>query len=146
MLAIFAGRLLNDRSPLIYEDGIQRRDFVHVTDVADACALSLERPEADGQVLNIGSGQSVTVQEVAERLAEVTGRDHIAPEITGKYRVGDIRHCYSDITRARETIGYEPQVTLEEGMQELAEWLEGQAAEDRSEDAGRELAARGLTL
>ncbi len=146
VLAIFAGRLLNDRSPLIYEDGIQRRDFVHVTDVADACALSLERPEADGQVLNVGSGQSVTVQEVAERLAEVTGREHIAPEITGKYRVGDIRHCSSDITRARRTIGYEPQVSLEQGMRELAEWLEGQTADDQSEAAGRELAARGLTL
>ena len=145
VLAIFAGRLLNDRAPLIYEDGEQRRDFVSVHDVAGACALALERAEADGVVLNIGSGRSVTVCEVAERLAEVTGRA-IEPEITGKYRVGDIRHCYADIGLAAETIGYEPGVTLEQGMLELAEWLEGQAADDRSDDAGRELAARGLTL
>jgi dTDP-L-rhamnose 4-epimerase len=146
VLAIFAGRLLNDRSPLIYEDGVQRRDFVSVHDVARACALALERPEADGTVLNVGSGQSVTVQEVAQRLARVVGREHIEPEITVKYRVGDIRHCYADITRARETIGYEPEVTLEQGMEELAEWLEGQTADDQAEAAGRELAARGLTL
>ena len=146
VLAIFAGRLLNDRAPLIYEDGVQRRDFVSVHDVARACALALERSEGDGSVLNIGSGESVTVQEVARRLAAVVGREHIEPEVTGKYRVGDIRHCYSDITRARETIGFEPQVTLDQGMQELAEWLEGRTADDRHEDAGRELAARGLTL
>jgi len=146
VLAIFAGRLLNDRPPLIYEDGVQRRDFVSVHDVARACALALERPDADGTVLNVGSGQSVTVREVAERLAAVIGREDIEPEITGKYRVGDIRHCYADITRARETLGYEPQVSLEQGMEELAGWLQGQAAEDRSESAGRELAARGLTL
>ncbi|HEV2062205.1 MAG TPA: NAD-dependent epimerase/dehydratase family protein [Solirubrobacteraceae bacterium] len=146
VLAIFAGRLLNDRPPLIYEDGVQRRDFVSVHDVARACALALERPEADGTVLNIGSGQSVTVQDVARRLAAVVGREHIEPEVTGKYRVGDIRHCYADITRARETIGYQPEVSLEQGMQELAEWLEGQSADDRHDAAGRELAARGLTL
>jgi len=146
VLAIFAGRLLNDRPPLIYEDGDQRRDFVSVHDVARACALALERPEADGSVLNVGSGHSVTVSEVAQRLAAVTGREHVEPEITGKYRVGDIRHCYADITRARETIGYEPEVSLERGMHELAEWLEGQAADDHSEAAGRELASRGLTL
>jgi dTDP-L-rhamnose 4-epimerase len=146
VLAIFAGRLLNDNPPLIYEDGVQRRDFVSVHDVARACALALERPEADGAVLNIGSGQSFTVQEVAQRLAAVVGREHIEPEITGKYRVGDIRHCYSDIARARETLGYEPQVTLDRGMEELAEWLEGQTADDRFAAAGRELASRGLTL
>jgi dTDP-L-rhamnose 4-epimerase len=146
VLAIFAGRLLNDRPPLVYEDGLQRRDFVSVHDVARACALALERSEGDGAVLNVGSGQSVTIREVAERLAAVVGREDVAPELTGKYRVGDIRHCYADIARARETIGYEPQVTLEQGMEELAEWLEGQTADDRADAAGRELAARGLTL
>src|SRR3712207_1608942 len=100
------------------------------------------REDAAGAILNVGSGQSITVGEVAQRLAAVTGREDVEPEITGKYRVGDIRHCYADIDRARETIGYTPQVTLEEGMRELAEWLEGQAAEDRSDAAGRELAAR----
>jgi dTDP-L-rhamnose 4-epimerase len=146
VLAIFAGRLLNARPPMIFEDGNQRRDFVSVHDVVRACTLALERPEADGLTLNVGSGQSVTIDEVARRLAAVMGQDGIEPILTGKYRVGDIRHCFADISLARRTLGYEPQVELEQGMAELAEWLEGQHSEDRVEAAASELAARGLTL
>ena len=145
VLAIFAGRLLNGRPPLIFEDGQQRRDFVSVHDVARACRLALE--QADGRrVLNVGSGESVTVAGIAARLARVMGRDDIEAEITGKYRVGDIRHCFADIEAARDAIGFMPRVTLDDGMTELAEWLEGQVAEDRVEHAARELAARGLTV
>jgi dTDP-L-rhamnose 4-epimerase len=144
VLAIFGGRLLNGRAPLIFEDGEQRRDFVSVHDIARACALALERDEAAGLAVNVGSGESVTVREIARRLAQVTGRDDLVAEITGKYRVGDIRHCFADISLAREALGYEPQVALDEGMAELAEWLEDQTAEDRVESAHGELAARGL--
>ena len=146
MLAIFASRLLNDRPPLVFEDGEQRRDFVSVADVAQACALALERDDADGMALNVGSGESVTVCEIAQRLARVIGKEDIEPAITGKYRFGDIRHCFADIGLARRTLGFEPRVSLDDGMAELAEWLEGQAAEDRAEDAASELATRGLTL
>jgi dTDP-L-rhamnose 4-epimerase len=146
VLAIFGGRLLNGKAPLIFEDGEQRRDFVSVHDVARACALALRRDEAAGRTINVGSGESVTVREIAERLGRVTGRDDILPEVTGKYRVGDIRHCFADISLAREVLGYEPQIALDDGMSELAEWLEGQTAEDRVDSAHGELAARGLTL
>ena len=146
VLAIFASRLLNGRSPLVFEDGAQRRDFVSVHDVARACALALERPGADGRAVNIGSGESVSVREIAERLARVTGKEHIEPEITGKYRVGDIRHCFADISLAERLLGFRPSISLEDGLAELAEWLEDQAADDRAEDAAAELAARGLTL
>jgi dTDP-L-rhamnose 4-epimerase len=146
VLAIFAGRLLNGRSPLIFEDGEQRRDFVSIHDIARACALALDSERAAGEVVNVGSGEVVTVNEVARRLAEVSGRGEIEPEVTGKYRVGDIRHCFADISRARELLGYEPRVDLDTGMAELAEWLEGQTAEDQVESAHDELAARGLTL
>jgi dTDP-L-rhamnose 4-epimerase len=146
VLAIFGGRLLNGRPPLIFEDGEQRRDFVSVHDVARACALALEREEAAGRAINVGSGESVTVREIAARLARVTGREDLEAEVTGKYRVGDIRHCFADISLAREVLGYEPQVAMDGGMAELAEWLEGQTAEDRVESAHGELAARGLTL
>jgi dTDP-L-rhamnose 4-epimerase len=146
VLAIFASRLLNGRSPLVFEDGAQRRDFVSVHDVARACALALERDGADGRAVNIGSGESVSVREIAERLARVTGKDHIEPEITGKYRVGDIRHCFADIALAERILDFRPSVPLEEGLAELAEWLEDQVADDRAEDAAAELAARGLTL
>ena len=145
VLAIFASRLLNDRPPLVFEDGGQRRDFVSVFDVARACRLALERPEAAGRVINVGSGESVTVLEIGSRLAALLDREWIEPELTGKFRAGDIRHCFADISLAREVLGFEPEVTLEAGMAELTEWLEGQVAVDHVEAASRELAARGLT-
>jgi dTDP-L-rhamnose 4-epimerase len=146
VLAIFASRLLNDQPPLIFEDGDQRRDFVSVHDVADACVLALESPKAVGRALNIGSGRSSSVIEIAEALARVVGKPGLKPQITGKYRVGDIRHCFADISLARECLGYRPGIALEEGLVELAAWLKGQVAVDRVESATRELAARGLTL
>ena len=144
VLAIFAARLLNRRPPMIFEDGEQRRDFVAVSDVARACRLALTTDAAAGHVLNIGSGSSSTVIEIAEQLAKVTGNTGVEPEITGKYRVGDIRHCFADISLAREILGFEPEVTLEDGMAALAEWLEGQVAVDRVDDATKELSSRGL--
>jgi dTDP-L-rhamnose 4-epimerase len=146
VLAIFASRLLNGNSPLIYEDGLQQRDFVHVKDVAQACRLALEVPEAAGRVFNVGSGQAFTVREVAERMGRALNKPHIRAEITGKYRVGDIRHCFADISLARKVLGYEPKHTLEDGLVELAEWLEGQVADDRVAKARAELDARGLAL
>src|SRR3954465_6786362 len=145
VLAIFASRLLNGRPPLVFEDGLQRRDFVSVHDVASACELALTRDGADGLAVNIGSGRSVTVCEIAEKLAETLDKD-LEPEISGSYRFGDIRHCFADISLARETLGYEPQQELEEGMRELAAWLEGQGAHDRVDAATEELRSRGLTL
>ncbi len=146
VLAIFASRLLNGNRPAVFEDGLQRRDFVSVYDIATACCLALDRSETAGQVYNIGSGRSYTIREIAERLARVTGREYLEPEITGKYRVGDIRHCFADISQARSALGYEPGVRLEDGLVELAAWLEGQVATDRVEEASAELAARGLTV
>jgi len=147
VLAIFAGRLLNARAPLIYEDGRQRRDFVSVYDVARACRLSLEHPgSCEGRILNVGSGESGSVLEIADELARVMDREDIAAQVTGKYRVGDIRNCFADIARASEAIGYRPQVGRADGMAELAGWLAGEVATDRVDDAAAELAARGLTV
>jgi dTDP-L-rhamnose 4-epimerase len=146
VLAIFASRYLNGRPPLVNEDGRQRRDFVSVRDVARACRLALEEPAAAGEVFNVGSGRSFSVLEVAERLAEAVGREDVEPEVTQRYRVGDIRHCFADIGKARRLLGYEPEVTFEEGLVELAEWLEGQIAQDRVAEASAELSARGLSL
>jgi dTDP-L-rhamnose 4-epimerase len=145
VLAIFASRLLNDRPPLIFEDGLQRRDFVSVYDVVQACRLAMECPAAVDGAFNIGSGQDCTVREIADLMAAVLGKA-IPPDVCGKYRVGDIRHCFADITRARQVLGYEPTVTLQDGLTELAEWLSDQTAHDRVADASRELAARGLTV
>jgi len=146
VIAIFAARLLNRRPPLIFEDGEQRRDFVSVRDVASACRLALERPDVRSAVINVGSGTSVSVQEIARRLARIMGRPEIEPEITGEYRVGDIRNCFADIATARRLLGFAPAVDLEDGLAELAEWLEGQAVEERVDQARGELRSRGLTV
>jgi dTDP-L-rhamnose 4-epimerase len=144
VLAIFASRLLNNRRPPVYEDGGQRRDFVNVADVARACRLALERDGANGRAVNIGSGRSASVLEIADQLARVLGKE-IEPELAGKFRAGDIRHCFADVTLAREALGFEAEVALEDGMAELAAWLEGQVATDRFEEAAAELTERGLT-
>jgi dTDP-L-rhamnose 4-epimerase len=145
VLAIFASRLLNGRAPLIFEDGLQRRDFVSVYDIAQACVLALDARAAAGRALNIGSGRASTVRDIAAMVAGILGKP-IEPEICGKYRVGDIRHCFADISEAGRVLGYEPRVALEDGLVELAAWLQDQAAEDRVAEASRALADRGLTV
>ena len=146
VLSNFASRVLNGRAPLIFEDGLQKRDFVSVYDVARACRMALEKPEAAGCALNISSGVAMTVLECAQRTVRALGRRDIEPEVTGKYRAGDIRHCFADIGRARRVLGWEPQVRLEQGLEDLAAWLEEQTAEDRVVEARAELAARGLMV
>jgi dTDP-L-rhamnose 4-epimerase len=146
VLAIFASRLLNGKPPVIFEDGLQQRDFVSVYDVARACRLALESPGAPGRVFNVGSGHRYTIRTVAQRMAQALGKEHIQPEINGKYRVGDIRHCFADVTLAREVLGYKARVSLEEGLVDLAGWLGKQTASDRVAQASEELAARGLVV
>lgn len=146
VLAIFASRLLNGNPPMIFEDGLQRRDFVHVADVARACHLALNAKDAAGHVFNVGSGESYSVVEVAEQLAASLGKSRIAPTLTKKFRVGDIRHCFADIGKAQRLLGYRPETSLADGMVELAAWLDGQIAVDRVDQASRELAARGLAV
>lgn len=146
VLAIFSSRFLNNKAPVIFEDGQQRRDFVSVHDIAQACLLALEKDQASGKVFNVGSGQDYSVSEIARKVGEVLHKDDIAPQITGEYRVGDIRHCFADIGKARDLLGYKPQVTLDDGLAELAEWLKGQQADDRVDVMRNELSRRGLSL
>jgi len=143
VLAIFASRLSNGQRPLVFEDGEQKRDFVHVEDVARAFLLALDAPSAAGGVFNIGSGEVRSVNEVASLLAEAMGCD-IAPEITGKGRAGDIRHCIPDITKAQTVLGYLPRADFSERLAELAEWVSRQEAQDRVQQARSELELRGL--
>jgi dTDP-L-rhamnose 4-epimerase len=144
VLAIFASRIANGQRPLVFEDGQQRRDFVHVDDVVEAFALALETPAADGGVFNIGSGEDRTIAEVALLQAAAMGRPDLKAEIVGKARAGDIRHNIPDISRARKVLGYAPRKEFADGLVELAEWVAHQNPEDRVEDARRELEMRGL--
>ncbi len=143
VMAIFSARLLHGRAPLVFEDGLQTRDFVHVSDVVQANLLALEREEAAGRVYNVGTGRATSILHVAEELGRQL--DVAAPpDVPGRYRAGDVRHCIADVTRIRSELGYEPRVPLEAGLKELLEWLRTQRAEDRVEQATRELAERGL--
>jgi len=144
VLAIFASRLLNGKAPAVFEDGRQRRDFVHVEDVAEAFAIALEHPRAAGEVFNIGSGAERSVTEVAELLAAAMARPDLKPEIIGKSRKGDIRHCFADTTKARQELGFEATRDFSTGLAELADWVADQEAVDRVSDARRELETRGL--
>ncbi len=144
VLAIFASRLLNGERPMIFEDGQQRRDFVHVRDVARAFAEALTLPQAAGGTFNIGSGQDRSVVEVAEALARAMGKNAVEPEILGKARIGDIRHCFCDTMLAGERLGFRATQDFEGGLAELAEWVQRQTAEDRMHQARTELEARGL--
>jgi dTDP-L-rhamnose 4-epimerase len=146
VLSNFASRVLNGNPPLIFEDGLQKRDFVSVYDVARAVRLAIETPAAAGGAYNISSGQPMTVKECAERTVRALGRPDIEPQITGKWRAGDIRHCFADISLAKQVLGWAPQVTLEQGLEDLTNWLTGQTAVDRGLEARAELAARGLIV
>jgi dTDP-L-rhamnose 4-epimerase len=148
VLAIFASRLLNGNRPLVFEDGKQQRDFVSVHDVARACRLAMETDSAVGMVLNIGSGTPRSVLEIARAMAEALNLPQVLPDVTGRYRMGDVRHCFADITLARRVLGYEPQVAFEQALADLSRWLKGQVgiAKDRAAEARAELEARGLTL
>ena len=144
VLAIFASRLLNGQPPMIFEDGEQRRDFVHVKDVARAFADALVLPEAAGGTFNVGSGQDRSVRQVADELARAMGKNSIQAEIVGKARTGDIRHCFCDTRLARQKLGFEAREDFAERIAELAEWVAGQTAEDRVSRARSELEERGL--
>jgi dTDP-L-rhamnose 4-epimerase len=145
-MAIFAARLLHDQRPLIYEDGNQLRDFVHISDVIQACRLALEVPEAAGKVFNIASGNSYPIREIAERMAHSLGKQEIRPEMTHQYRVGDIRHCFADISLAQRILGYSPKITLEQGLQDLSEWIRRKRSVDKTIQAYEELTSKGLAL
>ena len=141
--AIFASRLMNGNSPIIFEDGLQMRDFVSVRDIVQANLLAMDSSAADGMALNVGSGQSVTLREVAAELGRALGVS-VPFEPTGKYRAGDIRHCFGDISAVSRLLGYRPRVRLKQGIQELVQWLKSQEANDRVEEAMERLNLHGL--
>jgi dTDP-L-rhamnose 4-epimerase len=143
-VAIFSSRLLNENRPVIFEDGLQSRDFVHVSDIVQANLLAMESDRADYQVFNVGTGRALSILDVAHALSSALDVE-IEPQVVGKFRAGDIRHCYADISKAQRLLGYTPQVTFEYGIADLVNWLSTQESTDRVEQATRELEERGLT-
>jgi dTDP-L-rhamnose 4-epimerase len=141
--AIFLSRIKNGNPPLIYEDGLQTRDFIHVKDVVRANILAMESDTANGHVYNVGTGIPTPIKTVAELAAKLLGTT-IQPHITGQFRKGDIRHCFADITAIQHDLGFTPGISLEQGMAQLVEWSRSEVAVDHVDQATRDLTSRGL--
>jgi dTDP-L-rhamnose 4-epimerase len=142
--AIFSSRLLSQRRPLVFEDGLQSRDFVHVSDIAQALLLAVRSQGVQGEVFNVGTGRPITIMDMATALAEEIGTS-LEPEIVGRYRAGDIRHCYADIRKIRAQLGYTPVVEFRQGVRDLISSVRTETVVDKVETAYRELADRGLS-
>jgi len=142
--AIFMSRIKNNNPPIVFEDGNQSRDFVSVHDIAQANLLAMKSKAADYEVLNVGSGSQVTILQVAETIAKLYNSD-VKPKITGQFRKGDVRHCFADISKIKDKLGYNSKVAFEQGMKELNEWSKTQEAVDESDKATQELRDKGLT-
>jgi len=142
--AIFLSRIKNNNPPVIYEDGLQTRDFIWVEDIADACILSMEREEANYRVFNVGSGKPVSIAGIAELLIRLLAVKGIKPDITFGFRKGDVRHCYADTSRIKNALGFTPKVPFEEGMKKLIRWSKTARSEDKFARASAELKKRGL--
>ena len=130
--------------PLIYEDGNQRRDFIHVKDLVRGKLLLLDEPKADYDIFNIGTGIPSSILELAETLIELCGKS-FSPDVIYKFRNGDIRDCYADISKISE-LGFEPEFSLKEGLKDLIAWSDGQESTSNVKDAHRQLVEKGLVL
>jgi dTDP-L-rhamnose 4-epimerase len=144
VLAIFLSRILSGERPVVYEDGRQTRDFASVHDVVRAAALAIETPASDGGIFNIGTGIPRPIGAIASELAALVGRPEIEPNITGQFRKGDIRHCYGDIGRARQVLGFEPAADWHASLQEIIAWSSAAPKDDRFQQAASELRSHGL--
>jgi dTDP-L-rhamnose 4-epimerase len=134
-------RVLSGRPPEVYEDGEESRDFVHVSDVVRATLLAIDGKHIS-RVLNVGSGERRSLIDVAR--AVTAALDGPEPVVTGKFRVGDVRHSHADLTNVRAALGFEPTISFAEGIRGLATELAEQLHEDHSARAEAELSSRGL--
>lgn len=144
VLAIFLSRILSGRAPVVYEDGLQTRDFISVHDVVRAAALAIDRPDCADMVFNVGSGIARPIAEIARTLAQLVGRADLAPDISGQFRAGDIRHCTADISRIGAALGFAPQTDWAASLAEIIDWSQMATASDHFAQAEQELRAYGL--
>lgn len=141
--AIFISRLKNNQPCIVYEDGLQTRDFVSVHDMADAFVSALEKDQANYNIFNIGSGHGTTILEIAQILSKLLDKSDLI-QVNQDFRKNDIRHCFADISKAKKVLGWKPKVSLEIGFKELIEWSEGEKAEDKFSSAEKELRKKGI--
>lgn len=141
--AIFSARIKNNNIPIIFEDGLQTRDFISVHDIVQANLLAMVKSSANYEMFNVGTERATSILDIANILSEMYGRD-LKAEVVNKYRSGDIRHCFADTSKIRRMLGFEPTISFEDGMHELVEWGGTQKSEDRSDVAYGELKEKGL--
>ena len=141
---IFSTRIRNGKHPMIYEDGLQRRDFISVKDIVNANLIAMKSKAADYEIFNVGTGKATSILELAKKLIKLHGKDELKPVVTNEYRSSDVRHLFADINKIRSKLGFEPAIKLDDGLKELVEWLKKQKAVDRSDYAQKELKTRGL--
>lgn len=143
--AIFSSRILNNHNPIIFEDGLQSRDFIHISDIVRANILAMKKDEANYEVFNVGTGTAITVSEIAQILIRKLKSDKgIKPEINNEFRKGDIRHCFADISKIKNILGFKPSIDFNQGVGDLIEWVKKQSCEDKTEKALLELKERKL--
>lgn len=143
VLAIFSCRVLNNKPPVIFEDGLQTRDFIHIKDIVQANILAMEKKEADFQIYNVGTGKGTSIVKIAEVLIKKLNLP-LKIKVTNRFREGDIRHCFADIAKIKKELGFSPQIIIEEGIDDLISWLKNQSAIDKISQMEQELKARGL--
>ncbi len=141
--AIFLSRVKNGNAPVINEDGNQTRDFVHINDIVRVCEMVLTNEKANYEMFNVGSGIPITINEVA-RVVLNLNKSNIKPEVTGKFRGFDVRHCYADVTKLKKMVGWEPKIRFTEGMRDVFEWSKNEVALDLVDKAMSELEEKGL--
>ena len=142
--AIFSSRILNDNPPCIFEDGLQSRDFIHISDIVRANLLAMQNKKADHEVFNVGTGRPLSVLDIAQGLVGEL-KSSVDIDIVRKYRVGDIRHCYANVSKIQKKLGFKPRLKFEEGISDLVEWVKRQKAVDQFWKSQRELKKKGLT-
>jgi dTDP-L-rhamnose 4-epimerase len=140
VIAIFSSRLINRHPPLVFEDGLQSRDFIHVSDIVEGSILAMEKDEANYNVFNVGTGIRTNLAEMLKILKkELDPKDEIEPQIVNKFREGDIRHCYADISKIKNKLGFQPKIKVEEGLKTYIDWVKIQISDDKVEQAYSEL-------
>lgn len=143
--AIFSSNLLCGNQPTIYEDGNQTRDFIHIKDICQALILSMEKPQANNEVFNVGTGIPISIKEIADNLSQFIN-PKITPIITNRFRSGDVRHCFADISKISSKLGFKPKYRFKEGLHELVDWVKSQQGKvtDKTSLANQELRERKL--
>ncbi len=141
--AIFMSRIKNSHPPVVYEDGLQTRDFISVNDIASANIIAMESNAANFEAFNVGSGNPITIKSVAETLIELH-KSKVKPEITNGFRKGDVRHCFADISKIKSKLGWKPKISFGEGMKGIIDGSATVKAEDKFEQAAKELKEKGL--